>query len=90
MNVRLVNKELLENKGYMIHATDKTGWFFKNTTEISISKNDPVTTNDYDTKIEEYERLKKAAYEADFHMTHIENDEVSVEYYISDKDEKSE
>lgn len=81
-NATLVNKETLENMGYAIDMKNEPGWFFKNRTELSISKNNPASY------VEEYDLLKKAMHDSDFHMTHIEDDKVKVLYY-HDRSEKS-
>jgi hypothetical protein len=80
-NVTLVNKESLENKGYTIDMKNSPGWFFTNYTEISISKNAPTTY------VEEHDLLEKALHESNFHVTHMKDDKVEVEY-LHDKPEK--
>ncbi len=86
-NVTLVNSESLENNGYAIDMKNSPGWFFANYTEITISKNKPAGY------VEEYDLLEKAMHESNFHLTHIKDDKVEVEY-LNDKhkhdNEKSE
>jgi hypothetical protein len=77
-NPTVVNKESLESKGYAIDVKNTPGWFFNNIAELTISKNDPVS-NDA-TKEEEYTLLKKAMCESEFHVTHVEDGEVVIEY----------
>ena len=78
--VTLVNKESLENMGYTIDVKNSPGWFTKHITEITISKKSADTADV--NKEEEYNLLKKAVRESDFHITHVEDGEVEKEYII--------
>lgn len=82
-NIQLVNREALEDKGYMVDVHETKGYLFNSITYIYITESQ---RNPQSTIVSGGEKMKKDIFETDFHIKHTTpNNKTVVERIYSKK-----